>query len=43
MGTRSAPVEKHLKDNARHKTLIFVLNKVCVWGGELPVDPFGSC
>lgn len=27
LGTRSPPVEKHLKENARHKHLIFVLNK----------------
>lgn len=28
MGSRSPLVEKHLKENARHKQLIFVLNKV---------------
>jgi nuclear GTP-binding protein len=27
MGTRSAHVEKHLRTNARHKHLVFVLNK----------------
>lgn len=27
LGTRSAKVERHLKDSAKHKHLIFVLNK----------------
>jgi nuclear GTP-binding protein len=31
LGTRCRAVEKYLKEEAPHKHLVFILNKVCLW------------